>query len=900
MRPSHRGCGPASARLVCGWLAPLLLLWAAVVAAAELPEGLSKAAVPAWVTPMPDPAPAEPGGGLRYRLVDLQLSLLDGEPQEYNDFRFDVVHRDGLEKAGRWSIQYQPRFHRVLLHHLRVVRNGRAADRLSDARIELLRPESRAGDGIYTGWRTAEILIHDVQVGDRIEIAYTLAGSNPVLGGLVHRSYTAAYSQAVGLRQVRVLAPADRPLRWRRSGPIEYEVSDRQHDGIRELVLQARPLPGIRHEGGSPGWFDGYGEIEVSNARDWAEVVAWSARLFRHQDSRAALRRLAGELSLAGRPEAEALTAALDYVQREVRYVSLSIGESSHAPAPPATTLARRYGDCKDKSLLLVGLLAEAGIQAEPVLVNTGLREHVSELLAGPQAFDHAVVRARIDGRWIYVDPTRDPESGELAQRAPLGYGEGLAVAAGGQGLVSIDEPVPARPEVEVQTQWALLAPGEDGQHRLGLEVVTDYRYGQANAVRARFRIDGADRVGADYLDYMRGRYVDIEAESVPALENDAESNTVRVSEVYRMPLEPDKDQPRALGEANLRLFQIEDWLPGIRDTRRRWPLALGGPRHGRQVIRMPMDGGWDIEAEQDEIDNPYFRFRRSVSVQGNTLVIEGDWQRLGDHVPAEDYERARADLRRVYDLMDYGVSLGSGGRSGRPATAGDLVWLGVATLGLALLLTLAWLARRQHPLAGIFYLPRQAAARLLAPPGYVKAVLVLLLAGLVSRAFQVGSTLMARQEVNWGLEVLQWLAGIPGLALTSLMTLLALRVLGVRTAFGRIYVVSAWAMLPYAGLMGLGLVAAWPMLGMFADPALMPGGEIWVRVLLVLVLMFSVLLGLAWMLFSWVVALSEASGASIGRSIAATALVLAGVFLLAFLAVFTYFALNPVVRGLS
>src|SRR5690606_8382203 len=326
MRPSHRGCGPASARLVCGWLAPLLLLWAAAVAAAELPEGLSKAPVPAWVTPMPDPPPAEPGGGLRYRLVDLQLSLLDGEPQEYNDFRFDVVHRDGLEKAGRWSIQYQPRFHRVLLHHLRVVRNGRAADRLSDARIELLRPESRAGDGIYTGWRTAEILIPDVQVGDRIEIAYTLAGSNPVLGGLVHRSYTAAYSQAVGLRQVRVLAPAERPLRWRRSGPIEYEVSDRQHGGIRELVLQARPLPGIRHEGGSPGWFDGYGEIEVSNARDWAEVVAWSARLFRHQDSRAALRRLAGELSLAGRPEAEALTAALDYVQREVRYVSLSIG----------------------------------------------------------------------------------------------------------------------------------------------------------------------------------------------------------------------------------------------------------------------------------------------------------------------------------------------------------------------------------------------------------------------------------------------------------------------------------------------------------------------------------------------------------------------------------------------
>ncbi len=899
MRPSHRGCGPASARLVRAWLAPLLLLWAAAVAA-ELPEGLAKAPVPAWVTPMPDPAPAEAGGGLAYRLVDLQLSLLEGEPQEYNEFRFDVVHRDGLEKAGRWSIQYQPRFHRVLLHHLRVVRDGRASDRLPVARLELLRTERRAGDGIYTGWRTAEILIPDVQVGDRLEIAYTVVGSNPVLGGLVHRSFTAAYSQAVGLRQVRVLAPAERPLRWRRTGPIEYQVSDRRRGDIRELVLQARPLPGIRHEGGSPGWFDGYGEIEVSNARDWAEVVAWSARLFRHQDSRAALHRLAGELGLAGRPEAEVLTTALDYVQREVRYVSLSIGESSHAPAPPATTLARRYGDCKDKSLLLVGLLAEAGIQAEPVLVNTSLREHVSELLAGPQAFDHAVVRARIDGRWVYVDPTREPESGALAQRSPLGYGKGLAVAAGGQGLVGIEEPAHARPEVDVQTHWSLLEPDEDGQHQLGVEVVTDYRYGQANGVRSRFRMDGAERVGTDYLDYMRGRYVDIDADGLPTLEDDADSNTVRVGERYRMPLEPDEDAPQALGEVNLSLFQIEDWLPGIRDSSRRWPLALGGPRHGRQVIRMPMEGGWDIAPEREEVENPHFRFRRSVSVQGNTLVIEGDWQRLSDHVPAEEYERARADLRQVYELMDYGVSLGSGGRSGRPASAGDLVWLGVATLGLALLLTLAWLARRHNPLAGIFFLPRQATARLLAPPGYVKAVLVLLLAGLVSRAFQVGSALMARQEVNWGLEVLQWLAGIPGAALGSLLTLLALRVLGVRAAFGRVFVVSAWAMLPYACLMALGLVAAWPILGLFAEPALVPGGELWVRVLLVLALLFSILLGLAWMLFSWIVALSEASGASIARSVAAAALLFAGLCLIALLAAFAFLALAPSVLGAS
>ena len=60
---------------------------------------------------------------------------------------------------------------------------------------------------------------------------------------------------------------------------------------------------------------------------------------------------------------------ALQFVQNKIRYVSLSFGSNAYHPHHPDEVLQNRYGDCKDKSLLLLSLLRAAGIQAWPALV---------------------------------------------------------------------------------------------------------------------------------------------------------------------------------------------------------------------------------------------------------------------------------------------------------------------------------------------------------------------------------------------------------------------------------------------------------------------------------------------------------------------------------------------------
>ncbi|WP_290884767.1 DUF3857 domain-containing protein [Arenimonas sp.] len=879
-----------SGRMAALWLASLLAV--AQAAAAGLPAGLSLADTPDWVAPV-DVASIPAGkasGGVAYRVVDDQVSLRGQRPHEYRLLAYDVTDRTGLEDAGRLRIGFQPDFQTVQLHGLVVVRDGQRGDRRGQARVELLRLEERANDGILDGWRTAEILVPDVQVGDRVELSFSTIGSNPVLGDHYHRTFPAAYSTATGLRRLRVLA-GDDALSWRRTGPVAFRERERRDGSGHVLELQARSVPAIAGESDAPDWFDGYGVLEISTAPDWAAVATWAARLFRAgPGSRAPLAKLAGELGLAGKPQAEAVAEALAFVQREVRYVSLSIGDSSHAPADPATTLSRRYGDCKDKSLLLVGLLAEAGIDAQPVLVNSTLEGRIAERLPGPNAFDHAIVRARVDGEWLYVDPTRNPEQGGFADRQPTDFGQGLPVAPGVAALEAFPVAAPSpKPAVEVTQVVKLHGVGEDS--RVDIRVDTRYRYGFASSSRSRFASDGATEVGRDYLGYMEGFYRDIELVSDPVGKDSPQENRFDVSEHYRADLRRDDVEPGSLGEFSLHLFQLNDWVPAARAATRAWPLLLPGPPHGVQEIRMHADGGWDIETEEHEVANDYFRFRRHVSAEGEVLTVRGEWYRLADAIAPEDYAAARAQLAEVRDLLEYPVLLGDGeAATGPEISRDDLAWPAAALLLAAILLGTLWTVRGRSDVAGMFFAPRATARRVLAADSVPLAMLWLLGNCVVALALTGAPELVAGAEPAWGLLLLEALAEVPRYLVVVAMLMVAFRLMGHRPGFRRLLIASGWGSVPYLFVLMLGLLAAGPLVAVLSDAGGTPHGDVPVIVVMSVVAGGLLLVALAWWLVASVPALAEAAGSSLGKAFAAWLMVVATLLFVVFTAVFLYF----------
>jgi tetratricopeptide (TPR) repeat protein len=99
----------------------------------------------------------------------------------------------------------------------------------------------------------------------------------------------------------------------------------------------------------------------------------------------------------------------------EVRYTGMELGEGGLIPRTPAETLKRRFGDCKDKAVLLTALLRAADIPAYVALLNAGDDDlDVEESLPGFGLFNHAIVVVP-GAPAVWIDPT-DPyaRAGEL------------------------------------------------------------------------------------------------------------------------------------------------------------------------------------------------------------------------------------------------------------------------------------------------------------------------------------------------------------------------------------------------------------------------------------------------------------------------------------------------------
>ena len=126
----------------------------------------------------------------------------------------------------------------------------------------------------------------------------------------------------------------------------------------------------------------------------------------------------------------------------EVRYTGVELGDGGVIPRTPAETLKRRFGDCKDKAVLLTALLRALDIPAYVALLNAAEDEpDVEESLPGFGVFNHAIVVVPGNPA-IWIDPT-DPyaRAGEL----PVADQGRLALIASptATGLVRTPRPAP-------------------------------------------------------------------------------------------------------------------------------------------------------------------------------------------------------------------------------------------------------------------------------------------------------------------------------------------------------------------------------------------------------------------------------------------------------------------------
>lgn len=379
---------------------------------------------------------------MHYRIIDDQVRLLGATQWTHSHVVRVLDEVGGLGTASQIQIQFDPTFQTLILHHIVVVRDGKRIDKLEPNRVELLHRESQLERRIYDGRVTASIVLQDVRVGDQIDIDYSLRGANPVFDGhFVDVTWAISDKGPVAQYQYRLLAPAARKIEYRVGSPT-IAAQSKVTAGVRETIFKRSSIPQLQMDPGAPYIAAVTDQIWFSEYADWAAVRSWAQGLFVEPSIESpALDETAAGIGRANQDPSARVLAALKFVQTDIRYFGAELGVNTHKPTAPDKVLAQRFGDCKDKVLLLISLLRRLDIPATPVLVSTGFRTRIGELLPSPLAFDHVIVRVEVGGSIFWLDGTRGHQTGTLANRQSVGLGNGLSLAETAPTLTELPRP---------------------------------------------------------------------------------------------------------------------------------------------------------------------------------------------------------------------------------------------------------------------------------------------------------------------------------------------------------------------------------------------------------------------------------------------------------------------------
>jgi hypothetical protein len=416
-------------------------------------QRFSKNLAASWVRPVSPPAGVI-RAPLYFRFIDTQYRFGgDSGKDRYSHFRVDGENTVQLRQSCKQTLVFNPVYETLALHAVKLWRGGEAVDQLEKTTPRFIAAENLQNVSIYSGLVTVVFEIPDCRTGDGVELAWTVSGNNPVFGKHSFTYENISDSLLNMQRSISFLAPVELGLqvgslealgqtRW--DDRIERE--DTQDNGWQRISVTDVKVPPYKLERDSvPGTVQ-LDAVTASTFKNWTEVQDWASDLFvpSSKPSSSAYQALLSEVKQRTSP-AEQVAAALRWVQREVRYVSISLGQSAYRPASPDTVLERRFGDCKDVALLLTTVLRDAGVEVQPALMLT-TNSHLPAKFKAVPWFDHAVAVAWVDGRPFVLDATAPYQPSPLEK---MGVWHGLAqvmvVTGLHQGFVTI--PLSADPQ---------------------------------------------------------------------------------------------------------------------------------------------------------------------------------------------------------------------------------------------------------------------------------------------------------------------------------------------------------------------------------------------------------------------------------------------------------------------
>jgi hypothetical protein len=479
-----------------------------------------------------------------------------------------------------------------------------------------------------------------------------------------------SFQDVVPVRQARLILQL--PTGWEYSVHwFNYPEQKLQASG-NQYTWEISDVQGLDQEPDMPVWEAIAGRMGVKyfprdpamRARTtgtWNDLGLWYTGLT--QSSRVAspqIKQKVTELTSGVSDPIAKIRALTEYMQRQIRYVAISIGIGGMQPHPAADVFAHQYGDCKDKVTLLSTMLHEIGIESYYVIVDTDRGvvrpdypsvhfDHMILAIRLPDSVDSSSLLGIVNdpklGRLLFFDPTDE--------YVPLGYlpselqsNYGLVVTPDGGELVALPLFPPIANRLLRSAKFTLSPTGD-----LSGEVQEVNFGGLASDQRATFLEAQPSRRGEIIENFLGGFLTDftLMGASVGNLENYDQNLVVQYKFVAPGYASVAGNmlivRPRVLGDKYTHLLRLF-----AQREQRKYPIEFAEATRQDDLFDITLPAGYAVDGlpQPVQADCDYATYHSEIKVTDGVLHYKRTFEVKDVFVPTQKLGEIQSFLQQV------------------------------------------------------------------------------------------------------------------------------------------------------------------------------------------------------------------------------------------------------------
>src|ERR1039458_9585163 len=337
----------------------------------------------------------------------------DGTGRKETVARIRVQSEAGVQQWGQIPVGYNSANERVEIAYVRVIKADGSVVKAGDDAVQDLSAPVEHEAPVYTDYRQKHITVPGLRPGEVLEYDMVTVIHTPLAAGQFWADYEFDKNNITLDEELDVDVPSGRPLKLKNKAGMDPKISeengrriyhwtsshlereddakdkDKNKDKKKKKSEEERP------------------DVQLTTFVSWEQIGRWYAGL--EKDRRAPspeVRAKAEELTKGLDTELDKIQALYDFVAKNFRYVSLSLGLGRYQPHAAGDVLHNQYGDCKDKHTLLASLLEAEGLHASSVLINSSRK--LDPDVPSPSQFDHIITMLPMGHDEVWMDTTSE------------------------------------------------------------------------------------------------------------------------------------------------------------------------------------------------------------------------------------------------------------------------------------------------------------------------------------------------------------------------------------------------------------------------------------------------------------------------------------------------------------